>query len=91
MENKEPKFYQKFSRNNDVNGNPYRLMVVYNEDGTPIEAYEARSSTPNKEHEFWRNGIKQLLTVHLQPKEYNRLKRSLNNWSQVEKNVQHCD
>lgn len=83
-------FFQTFSRNNDVNGNPYRLLVVYDSEGTPREAYEARSSSPNKEFEFYEKGIKRLLSVHLQPGEYNRLKRSLNNWSQVEKGVQAC-
>lgn len=84
-------FYQMFSRNNDVNGNPYRLIVVYDNDGIPHKAYEARSSTPNKEHELYGAGVRKLLSVHLQPAEYNRLKRSLNEWSQVENGVEAVD
>lgn len=89
--NKDAKFYQMLSRNNDVNGNPYRLIVVYNSQGTPVQAFEARSSTPNIEHKLYGSGIQQLLTLHLQPSEYNRMKRSLNNWAQVVNGVEYSD
>lgn len=89
--NKDAKFYQMLSRNNDIDGNPYRLIVVYNSKGTPIQAFEARSSTPNIEHPLYARGICPLLGLHLQTKEYNRMKRCLNNWVQVVNGVEHVD
>lgn len=83
--------YQVFSRNNDSSGNPYRLLVVYNETGVPVQAYEARSSSPNIEHDLYRDGYQKLLTVHLEVKEYNRIKRGLNNWRSVVDGVVNTD
>ena len=83
--------YQVLSRNNDVNGTPYRLVVVYNENGVPVQAYEARSSSPNIQYNLDSAGYAQLLTLHLEVKEYNRLKRGLNNWSSVVDGVQNSD
>ncbi len=83
--------YQIFSRNNDSSGNPYRLLVVYNEKGTPVQAYEARSSSPNIEHVLYSAGYVQLITIHLEVKEYNRIKRGLNNWSSVIDGVVNTD
>lgn len=86
------KFYwQMISRNNDINGNPYRLIFVYDDTGFPIEVYEARSSSPNKEYEFYsRPNYYKLPTFHLSPKEYNAKKRSADNWSNCN-GVINCD
>lgn len=63
--------FQVLSCNNDVNGNPYRLVLVYNSDGDVIEAYEARSSSPNIRHTLVQRGLAELWSFHLGPAEYN--------------------
>lgn len=75
-------FFQVFSRNSDVSGNPYRLILVYNEKGVIKEAYEARSSSPNICHtlrsdvpSYGGRGLIELISVHLAPAEYNNIKR----------------
>lgn len=70
-------FYQVFSRNNDVNGNPYRLIVVYNETGKIVKGCEARSSMPNYIGQLYKAGFKELLTVHLSPAEYNSIRKRM--------------
>lgn len=84
-------YYQMVSRNNDVNGNPYRMIFVYDDKGNPVEVYEARSSTPNKEYDFYsKDNFHKLITLHLSPEEYNDLKRRANIWVDV-KGVINCD
>jgi hypothetical protein len=79
-----PIMFQMISRNNDVNGNPYRLLLVYNIEGGVIEAYEARSSMPNIKSELTRRGLSQLPTFHVQPSEYNETKKAYKDI------LQHC-
>ncbi len=68
---------QVLSRNNDINGNPYRLVLVYSSDtGGVIEAYEARSSSPNIVGTL-RASTTQLMGFHLSPGEYNDTKRAV--------------
>lgn len=74
------KFFQEISRNNDVNGNPYRLVVVYDENGRYSEVYEARSSSPNIVYELYKKGYQQIMSIWTTPCEYNRIKRSLKGW-----------
>ena len=67
--------FQVVSRNNDNNGNPYRLILSYDKTGRVVEAAEARSSSPNYVGD--RNRImNQLPTFHLSPSEYNSTKKA---------------
>ena len=66
-----PIAYQIFSRNNDTNGNPYRLALVYSDRGTVIKAYEFRQSSINSYLSTLYPNTPQLPTMHLQPSEYN--------------------
>lgn len=72
------KIFQVFSRNNDVNGNPYRLIIVHqttgHEDIKMIEAVECRSSRPNYLHTLRKRGAIEISGVHLTATEYNRVK-----------------
>lgn len=68
--------FQIFSRNNDVNGNPYRLGLVYNAEGAVVEAYEERSSSPHFVLSFRKRGLNQLPGFHLRPSEYNSTKKA---------------
>lgn len=66
--------FQVLSRNNDHNGNPYRLILSYSKTGEVVEVAEARNSTPNYVGE--RNRImRQLPAFHLSPSEYNNTKK----------------
>ena len=71
---------QVVSRNNDVNGNPYRLIMTYNNEGVMEEVYEARSSSPDIVNQLLNKGYNQIRTFHLAPKEYNELKKDLVKW-----------
>ena len=62
--------FQTFSRPNDSNGKPYRLMLCYNEVGDVTEVYEDRTSSPNKVNEL-RKTRGELPCFHLSPSEYN--------------------
>ena len=62
-------FFQVISRNNDRNGNPYRLILVYGPNGV-VDAREARSSTPNFVGELSKI-MHQLPSFHVSPFEYN--------------------
>lgn len=75
--------FQVFSRNNDVNGNPYRLIHVYqvSEDDALLAAvYEDRSSRPNIVRTLRDQGAIEIEGVHLSATEYNRLKRQSQQW-----------
>jgi len=63
-------YFQTFSRNNDVNGNPYRLTLVYNEHGGIHRAIESRSSSPRIVQELEKEGHTELIGFHLSPSEY---------------------
>ena len=68
------KTYQVYSRNNDINGNPFRLVITFH-DGEFAEAFEARSSSPNVIHDLYDRGYKEgFRQIHLQPAEYNSVK-----------------
>lgn len=69
------KVAQVISRNNDINGNPFRLIIV-SEDGLTVQVLEARQSRPNW---LYNNEMLTLDTIHVQPAEYNRLKRKYKN------------
>lgn len=75
----EMKFFQMLSRNNDVNGNPYRLILVRHsiDGGHPqmLVMYEARSSSPNICHELRKQGMFEIGGFHLAPQEYNDTKK----------------
>lgn len=66
--------FQVLSRNNDKDGNPFRLILSYSKDGRVVEAAEARSSCPNYVGEHHRL-MRQLPTFHLSPSEYNTTKK----------------
>lgn len=66
---------QTLSRPNDRNGNPYRLILVYDGCGNLVTAYEARSSSPNITGELRRRLIAELPGFHLAPVEYNETRR----------------
>lgn len=75
---------QVLSRNNDINGNPYRLCLVYSSDtGGVIEAYEARSSSPNIVGKL-RGSCTQLIGFHLTPSDYNETKREIKLYSKLD-------
>lgn len=76
--------FQVFSRNNDVNGNPYRLILVYSPEGAIVEAYESRSSSPNIRGQLCRKGYIELAGFHLAPSEYNQTKRSVRDGYKLE-------
>jgi hypothetical protein len=66
--------YQSISRNNDSNGNPYRLIILYGLNGKVIMVIECRDSMPNCENLFY--DIPKLPSFHLSPKEYKSTKTS---------------
>ena len=70
-------FFQVISRNNDVNGNPYRLILCYGPSGASgvVDVIEARNSTPNCVGELSKI-MRQLPTFHVAPAEYNETKKS---------------
>lgn len=66
-------FYQIFSRDNDVNGNPYRLICLYSVDGELVKLIESRSSSSNW---VFRNSrdFGELPSAHLTKREYRDFK-----------------
>jgi hypothetical protein len=67
--------WQMLSRNNDRNGNPYRLVLAYLVGGG-IVGFEERSSMPNiVSRKFSKLAARQLPTFHLSPSEYNNTKK----------------
>lgn len=92
------RFYQMISRNNDINGNPYRLIMVYKtkkkvyyrgssnkitQEPMLVEAYEARDSSPNICSRLHDDGIFAIRSVHVSPSEYNSMKRGCKNFTGV--------
>lgn len=76
--------YQIISRNNDINGNPYRAIILYDKNGNIILIMQSRSSRPNchKFVEYYttyqnhdgvprRIQVPQLPSFHLSASEYN--------------------
>lgn len=61
--------FQIISRKNDMNGNPYRLILVYNQNGNVETCYEARSSMPNQAGKLRLTHI-ELRGFHVSPSEY---------------------
>ena len=68
-------FYQVLSRNNDRNGNPYRLIMVYNTDATIQQCIEFRESFIHATVSRMFPDANCIETIHLSPSEYNRLKK----------------
>jgi hypothetical protein len=72
-------FYQVVRRNNDTDGKPYRLVMVYHyntqEECYRVEScYETNTSqTSNLEHDLIREDILPIEQLHLQAREYNNL------------------
>jgi hypothetical protein len=66
--------WQIISRNNDTNGNPYRLVLAYLEGGKVV-GFEERSSSPNIVSKFNKLPARQLLTFHVSPSEYKETKK----------------
>ena len=76
--------FQVISRNNDTNGNPYRLILVYGKDANSlfavVEAIEARSSSPNIVGTLHRL-MPMLPSFHVSPTEYKETKGAfINVW-----------
>lgn len=72
------KTYIMFSRKNDVNGNPFRLLLTF-VDGTQKEAFLSRSSSPNIRGQLERLGYEPILsTISLLPAEFKRLVKQYN-------------
>ena len=67
-------FFQILSRNPDRNGNPYRLVTVYNGLGELIRLVESRSSSPRVRTELENQGMVEIQGFHLTPKEYRESK-----------------
>lgn len=87
--NKAAKFYQVISRNADVNGNPYRLVILYDAQGLPVQVFESRSSSPNVVYQLLESGVHiKMLEFHLQPSEYNRIKKQLAIYASVENGIE---
>lgn len=76
--------FQIISRNNDINGNPYRLMICYSINGKIIEAYEARSSIPNQAATL-RRQYNELPTFHVSPSEYKQTKLAVASQVEIER------
>ena len=72
----QPIAYQILSRNNDVNGNPYRLALVYSDRGTVIKAYEFRQSIIGYQLSELCPDVPCLPALHLQPAEYNETRKA---------------
>jgi hypothetical protein len=66
--------WQIISRNNDTNGNPYRLVLAYLEGGSVV-GFEERSSSPNIVGAFNKLPARQLMTFHLGLSEYKETKK----------------
>jgi len=71
--------FQIISRKNDINGNPYRLILVYNQNGNVEACYEARSSMPNQASKL-RLTHKELPGFHVSPSEYKTTKDAFKRW-----------
>jgi len=67
------KTFNILSRNNDTNGNPFRMAIVYDAKGNFILAIEERSSCLR--HILRDAGLIELEEFHLTPKQYNEWKR----------------
>lgn len=71
-------FYQKISRNNDVNGNPYRLILIYDNEAMLKQVWEVNTSmTSGKELDLRRQGYVEITPIHVTIREYKVLKREL--------------
>ncbi len=73
--------FQVISRNNDRNGNPYRLVLLYTQQASLIGGYEARSSSPNICGRLRKDGHAELPSFHVSPAEYNQTKKWVANHS----------
>lgn len=69
------RLFQVISRDNDINGNPYRLVFVYDEIGSVSQVFEARSSSPNISQKLRKDGLIELPSFHLSPAEYNQIRK----------------
>jgi len=71
--------FQIISRKNDINGNPYRLILVYNQDGNVEACYEARDSMPNQANKL-RLTHKELPGFRVSPSEYKNTRAVFARW-----------
>ena len=59
-----------YSRPNDPNGNPYRLITVFGRKGKLLVVFEARDSSPNIVRVLERIGVECLDYISLEPGVY---------------------
>jgi len=78
------KSFLTLARKNDMNGNPFRMAIVYDADGNIILCIEARSSRPNFTQTLRDAGIIQLSEISVTPAEYNSFKTFAKNQSILE-------
>lgn len=75
-------FFQTLGRDNDVNGNPYRLVLVYDNNARLIRAIMERTSFPNCINELRKQGYLDasllcLRYFHLTPTFFEELRNQL--------------
>lgn len=76
----DPKFYQVFSRNNDSNGNPYRLVLLYNTNGELVQVIQYRNTFVDSTIKKIYPSIQGLYSpIHLTPSEYNQIRNDCSN------------
>jgi hypothetical protein len=73
-------FYQKFQTLNDVNGNPRRLLFIYDEQAELFQVVYAQSTYIDTEHLLYQEGYKSLVSVDVSRSEFNRLLRMAKAW-----------
>lgn len=73
----DPAFYQIFSRNNDRDGNPYRLVLLYNINGEVVQAIQYRQVFTETTIQRLYPSAKSLYgVIHLTPTEYNDIRKT---------------
>ena len=82
-------YFQEFSRRNDaITGEPYRLILVYRQDGRIWQAVESRSSSSNFISNMWQaENYHPLPTFSLSNAEYKQAKEAGNVARILVKNV----
>lgn len=68
--------FQVVSRDNDRNGNPYRLVLVYDDTACVVQMFEARSSSPNIVLLLRRMDLLELVEFKVSPAVYRQVRNS---------------
>ncbi len=79
-------FYQILSRKNDINGNPYRLGLVFEIIDGKVKLtrmIQERSSMPNFEHSLRKEGFQKIETFSLTPSEYNETRKNIEKYDKI--------